>query len=352
VKYRVVLLLDVLMDIHNASKIYAGLHLLARRGLVSLQIHPARGHSDVQFAQVTAPGEARPRWVAFDTSDHSDFFFTEALGRCDVYFKRSYYGPHLDRLPAGDRGKVLPFGLNYPCAAPGTKSLIVRHWLAAAAGLCRRSPGLAARRGRDLLRYLRTYLAQLDFRLFEQPPDAPVVPRVLFQTRLWEPEKSDDDLAQVNEERVRLIRALRKALGERFHGGVVPTPFARRHYPDVLEERTYRRQDFLRMMQASLVGVYTRGLHHSLAFKLPEYLAASMCVVSEPLRNPLPQPLVPGAHYQEFRDAEECVARCERLLSRPAEAREMRRANHDYYRCWVAPAEHLWNCLRAACALG
>ena len=205
----------------------------------------------------------------------------------------------------------------------------------------RRALAGAGRRGA----LLRGFLVQPDYRLFEQAPETAVEPLVLFQTRLWEPEESSEDLQRINEERADLIRALRKALGPRFRGGVTPTPFARQHYPDVLLTEAYRRNDFIRMVKRHLIGVYTRGLHHSLAFKLPEYLAASMCVVSDPLRNELPQPLTAGCHYLEFRGHDECAAQCERLLSRPAEARDMRRHNHDYYRQWVAPAEHVLHCL-------
>ena len=125
----------------------------------------------------------------------------------------------------------------------------------------------------------------------------------------------------------------------------MPTDFARRHYADVILERAFRRKEYIRMTQRCLVGIYTRGLHHSLAFKLPEYLAASMCIVSDPLRNELPQPLVAERHFLEFRTPEECAAQCERLLRDPDTARAMRCENRAYYRRWVAPPEHLLDCL-------
>ncbi len=125
---------------------------------------------------------------------------------------------------------------------------------------------------------------------------------------------------------------------------MTPTAFARRHYADVLLTEAYRRKDFIRMVKRHLIGVYTRGLHHSLAFKLPEYLAASMCVVSDPLRNELPQPLTAGRHYLEFRGHDECVAQCDRLLSRP-EAREMRAHNSAITSGGWPPAPNVPHCL-------
>jgi hypothetical protein len=195
---------------------------------------------------------------------------------------------------------------------------------------------------------LREFLFLPDYRIFEQGPDVRVEPLVLFQTRVWEPEESSEDLAKINEERVAMIRMMRKAFGQRFRGGIVPTPFAREHFPDVLLQESYRRTDYIKMVQRFLIGIYTKGLHHSLAFKLPEYLAASMCLVSDPLRNKLPQPLVSGQHYLQFETADECLAQCEWLLSHPQEAMEMRRQNFAYYRNWIRPPEHLLSCLNRA----
>ena len=93
------------------------------------------------------------------------------------------------------------------------------------------------------------------------------------------------------------------------------------------------------------IGVYVRGLHHSLAFKMAEYLAAGLCIVSEPLVHELPVPLREGVNYLLFRSHDECLERCRWLLSHPAEAERMRWANRDYYRRWVEPEAHMWGVL-------
>src|SRR4051812_32824231 len=104
------------------------------------------------------------------------------------------------------------------------------------------------------------------------------------------------------------------------------------------------------MSKRSLVGVYSRGLHHSLAFKLAEYLAASKCVVSPPFRNELPAPLVEGANYLQFQSVEQCVAQCQRLLRDADLAAAMRRQNRAYFLREVEPASHLRRCLDRAFA--
>jgi hypothetical protein len=89
-----------------------------------------------------------------------------------------------------------------------------------------------------------------------------------------------------------------------------------------------------------LIGIYSRGVHHSIAAKLPEFLAASQGIVTEPIRNELAVPLTEGLHYLPFATPSECVAACRRLLEDPMLASTMRRANHDYYIKYVEPTAY------------
>ncbi len=104
------------------------------------------------------------------------------------------------------------------------------------------------------------------------------------------------------------------------------------------------------MIRKTTVAVYTRGLHDSLAFKLAEYLAAGVCIVSDPFKHRLPVDLVPGVHYLPFTTHDECIRQCRRLLDNPTEAQRMRAANVRYYRDWVEPQAHIRDLLARAFA--
>lgn len=348
--YRVELYLNPRHDHYHFSKIYAGLDTLARRRIIRLCIKRAFDPGNTLDACVTDMKCGDRRWIVFDVDDHSTRFGVDALARCDVYFKRSYHAPDLEIFPESLRRKVRPYGLNYACLSQSSKWLFLRQWGVGVAGQIVRAPGTVVKELRIFKNTLRGYLPLPDYRVFEQDPEVKVEPLVLFQTRVWDPEQSSEDLEKINEERVALIRVLRKDLGKRFRGGIVPTPFARKNYADVLLQEAFHRNDYIKMVQRFLIGIYTRGLHHSVAFKLPEYLAASMCLVSDPVRNQLPQPLVPGRHYLQFTNVDECLTQCERLLREPERAREMRWQNFTYYRQWIRPPEHLFSCLTRAFA--
>jgi len=268
--------------------------------------------------------------VSIDLRDKSAVFSEEALKACDLYLKRSYHPPDVEQLPATLAEKVLPFGLNYYCRNEESTARILQ------------TLGFRlALRGLGGFRILYHFLVLPTAAAFEQGPKSVVEPTVVFQTRVWEPhETTGKGDSSINEERVTLIRTLRDAFGDRFRGGLVPTKLALAQFPGEITRHPTRRSRYTRWSKNNLIGVYTRGVHQSTAAKLPEYLAASQCIVAEPPRNGLPAPLREGRNYFSFRTPDEWVVACRRLLEDSSLATSMRRANHDYYQSEVEPAAH------------
>jgi hypothetical protein len=336
-----------LQDLYHASKVYTGLLGLARLDRIRLRMVRSDEHGlDPLVVALGVDAGETDRRVAVDLSDRSNSFNRDLLGRCDVYFKRSFHRPDVDALPEDLKGRILPFGLNYGCRGHGVTARALRAlgpghpWHLLRMGL------LEKERSRDYFNGLKQFLRLPAIEAYEMPPDEAAEPVVLFQTRLWEPgELSSAEQSEINEGRVALVRALRRAFGGRFWGGLVPTPYALRHFADAVTNRPTGRRAYVTQSRRAMVGVYTRGLHHSLAFKLPEYLASSKAVVADGLRNELPAPLREGVHYLGFRDPSECVEQCARLLDDPDRTASMRRANYRYYRAEVEPVAHLRRCL-------
>src|SRR5262249_58445195 len=77
-------------------------------------------------------------------------------------------------------------------------------------------------------------------------------------------------------------------------------------------------------------------------------LAASRCIVAEPVRNALPRPLLPGEHLLEFHTAEECVARCGDVLASAGLQRRLRDAAWEYWREEGRPEVRVAWCLARA----
>ncbi len=257
-----------------------------------------------------------------DFRDRADYLVADDLKRCDLYFKRNFDSRFLARLPSDLRGKVKPFNLNYACRTWRSTAYLLHAIMRAALAQCY-FPDVGT---------LKAYLTMPGPRSFERPPSRVKSGYVLFQTRVWEPSECiPDDANEINLERVALVKALRKEFGRMFAGGLVPTSFARRRFPGLLAPHSYRRHEYLRLAQHALVGVYTRGLHWSYAFKLGEYMAASLCIVATGLRNELAQPLVPSQHYLQFVAIDEAVLQCSRAIADPSLCRSLACNAWEYY---------------------
>jgi hypothetical protein len=324
-------------DLHHTSRLLTGLCALAARGDLRLRYVVPRADerwlvTDPVVVCFDIEGASRRR-VAVDLRDGPGVSWP-IIDRVDVYLKRAFYRPELVGMAQHLAAKVQPFGLNYPCRSAAST---VRLLWAAGWQIARRPTGPSR---------LRQYLATPGPSAFEQSPDVVVEPKVIFQTRLWtRDEVAADEVEPLNESRLAMVRALRRAFGDRFVGGLVPTAFAVSRYPDDVTPHSSKVSKYLAMRKRCLVSVYTHGVEHSLAFKLGETLAASQCLVAVPLRYELPAPLVAGEHYLPFDTPDEAVEACRRLLDDRAVAERMRRANHAYYAREVEPAAHVANVL-------
>lgn len=347
--YRVQLWVGAELDIYNASKILLGLRELGRRRLIALRFTwgscPwSHGSDSVVKLEVRDCNTNRLRRIAIDLWDRSICSDETTLHDCDIYFKRSFDRHALQGISEQQRGKIVAFGLNHPCSDIAALRLVPPYCLRFMFRRLSARLGLGAKNTpvSELVRILRNYVSLPDWREYEHAPSFPKERRILFQTRVWEPEDvSHDDPLPINMMRVNLVRALRSEFGQRFVGGLVPTSFALKNYPDLVANTNYRRRQYAAMSRGAFIGVYSRGLHYSNAFKLSEYLAASQCIVAEPLYHELPVPLVEGKHYAAFQNVDECVARCSELLGNEDKARQMRDSNHQYYRLNVRPVSHM-----------
>jgi hypothetical protein len=331
-------------DLIHCSRVFTGLCALADRGEIALRFRYPRsgdeqwliGDAVVIVLDVHASSRVR---LAIDLRDGEGTSWP-IVDKVDAYLKRAFHPPEVAALAPALANKMGPFGLNYGCRSVSSTARLL-----AAIG------GPIALTGRSGLQRLRQYLLVPRPQVFEQGPTIPVEPAVAFQTRLWaEGEVPPDEAEPLNDERVRMVRTLKREFGGRFVGGLVPTPLARERYPDDLTPHSSKYAEYLKVKKRCLISVYTRGVEHSLAFKLGETFAAAQCLVSVPLRYELPEPLERERHYLGFETTEDCVSACRRLLADAGLAQQMRVNNHRYYVEQVEPAAHLSAVLRRLAA--
>jgi hypothetical protein len=365
--YHVSVKLDERLDLYHACKVLAGIQLLADAGIANVDweyptIRP--WGEDPEHGVIELEVEQRftkqRRHIAIDLHDRSDKYWQTALDESQVYFKRGYRSSDIEKLAPELQKKVLRMGPNFAARTTKLAQILSPRYVSAYAASFAKQPAqlfsaLAGGGGelKDVMskRYWshRKFLDVPPVEAYEQTPYQALEQAVLLQTRVWTQDEVEPDNAEdINALRLETVRALRATFKERFVGGLMPFPYAKENYPEELTQRLSARRAYVAMSRRPLISVYVRGLHHSIAFKLGETLAGAQCLVSEPILQELPSPLVENKHYFGFTSPDQCVEACQRLFDDPGLAFRMRQANHEYYHTEVAPKAHALRLLERA----
>jgi hypothetical protein len=329
----------------HLRQLYAGLAELARAGVLNVTqrfFEPPRRQVLPQHLREAWRDQARlvlggERLVHFDMHDSHEVDEIAAI-ECDEYFKRSY---RQDQISPELLGRVKPWGLNYWVEPPYfTPSAWERAWR------CER--GLD--RFREALRFLPGRWSTPTLADLESPPEPMDDPRVLFLTRVWDPQDSPgrsrekiEEMEALNDLRAACIIKLRKAFGSRFLGGLTDSKFARKHYPDALvtDQGATKKRSYLELLRQYPICVTSAGLHGSNGWKLGEYVALSKAIVTEPLQHEVPGAFTASSNYLEFRGPSHCVEAVGELMENREQRAAMMQANRQHYLQWLHPAQLL-----------
>ncbi len=354
------------------SELQAGLFELRSKGIIDLRFghratHRLREKSSViQWMEVDVDSHRRIK-VCFDTADWCDIASMDDLADADIYFKRSYHLPFVDQLECSVRHKVVPLGLHYGCSSRNESfsQSVQKVWMSNfASGVPLRNPRSIAQMFGSPFKRLLNRSGPVRFSSlpvfideFEVSPGEPAEPKVFYRTRVYGPNDAPQTfrlgrMDEINELRANIVRALKTHFGNRFVGGLRPSVFARQTYPDCMFPDDRGLRGHLELSKSCLVNVNTAGLHDSTSWKIPEYMAGSRCIVSEPMKYETPVPLIEGKHYLGFRSPEECVVACEELLTDLEMARAMRNENSAYYAQYIRPDQLMSRCLQTVSERG
>ncbi len=370
------------LELLYTSYVWSGLFDLTASGEITLSVslrprwdiqeingaYSSRNNNCIFYMQVTDDSTGARKRICIDLMDNEGIASRAGLFECDIYFKRSFRSEFIDHRMAfpEHRHKIEPFGLFFPVNSQHERFQVRRAIIAELAAFPRnRRPRQTAER--IIGRWQETRKKTLDSTTeiwarnspneFEVQPEEPDVPRIQFLTRAFDPEygwnKSNKDYVQgLNQQRVDLIRALRSHFGERFVGGLFNNAIARQFFPDCIANVSTARSDYLSALRKNRIAITTSGLVDSIPAKLAEYIAATRCILSDPLGYELPYEIRDGEHLLIFRSVDQCIESAERLLVDEDLARHMRQSNHLLYRQHVRPASAVMRCIQRAFASG
>lgn len=337
--------------------ITAGYLMLQRHGIIDLEVErlPAGDKRVMPYnmMEVLINNEVR---VLYDVNDGYDnllkndedytVFMDSLLKDIDICFKRSCHAKYNANLNMGY--KIVPLGLNYMVTIPGNishrptmndpKKERIKKWI-------RRMP-------------FSQYNNRLyDVNSFEASPRFRETPRILFMARLWDVQgeypgqisnHKMEERTRINETRVACIRKCREEFGSSFLGGITPSAYGNKHYPDLVihDKKSVSRNHYLATMKDSDICIATMGLHESIGWKFAEYIAASKAVVTEPLFYEVPGGLTEENNYLMFRNPDECVEQIDRLIQQDELRYAMMVNNYKYYHNYVRPDRLVLNSIQ------
>ena len=299
--------------------------------LCGLALLRASGEALVEFTDLGVPPETEMwlevsdiesgvvRTICVDNQDTPTVVSPQRSAMADSLWKRSW-------TPGVGR----PLGL-----IAGMRTADERIWSYTARAAC-----LGARRGRwDDVRRVGSFVRRRPFPPLLSEYERPTMkqPLVLFQVRAWAPGEtaSEETGAAVNDGRAELISALKESFGARFRGGFLRNEYSERRYPGLITDEAQSSRDYVALIRSSAIGVSTVGLHGSNPWKLAEYLACGVAIVTEPLHFGVPEPLDDIVRW--FDSPERCVASCEELLSDPDALREAQTRSNVHWSAYARP---------------
>jgi hypothetical protein len=186
---------------------------------------------------------------------------------------------------------------------------------------------------------------------FEYYPLKAAKNRILFLTRVWDPEKAPSEAGRelrhrLNKTRTECIQACKKEYGDLFTGGLFMEEYAKKNYASLAMPGSFtNKSSYLQSVKDHTICIATTGLSNSIGWKLGEYVAASKVIVSEPLNFVLPGNFEQGKNFFEFENSEQLLKQINFLLTNPEVIVETMRNNYYYYNNFVKPEKLILNTL-------
>jgi hypothetical protein len=328
----------------HLMQIYAGFFELEKMGILNLKLKRTKPRSP---SVVTAIINKKYK-VIYDTDDGLTWIQGNDIANlehfqnnfeADFYFKRSY-DPRM-RQYKPKNCEVYPLGLNYN-VHPNTSLLSYTPSLKGKLIYFAKTNKFVKKITNGKFYYAKD---------FEYYPLRPQQNKILFLTRVWDPEKAPSDAGRelrlrLNKTRTECIEACKKKYGDRFTGGLSMEYYAKEHYPSLAMPSNFtNKSSYLQSVKEHTICISTTGLSNSIGWKFGEYVAASRVIVSEPLHFELPGNFEEGKNYFEFETSEQLLERIDYLLSHPDVITETMKNNYYYYNNFVKPERLVLNSL-------
>lgn len=324
------------------------LDCLAKRGTIKVVgedvMFTNKAQPKTSYYELKHPTSHKKIRFACDLYDLENEFSLVAMEKCDYVFKRNYRTSIVKKLESKYSNKLVPLGLTFRVKSKRHKRGVLLF-----IGLFCQNLKLVWKYDRLFFIRLSNELSkqwkhwQLDYsnRLLERFVEYKSVinNKILFQTRTFD--ENQEDVLAIHNQRYHLIKLLQTTFPDYFNGGFIPRGVALTKYKDALSNVPSEPEAYLNVVKACSIVIYTRGLAHSPAWKMAEYLSQGKVIMAEPLTTDLPEPLVHGVHLMYFNSDAELIENIKKVQQDTQLAARLSKNARSYFEQWVHPTKNM-----------
>lgn len=193
-------------------------------------------------------------------------------------------------------------------------------------------------------KYKRTYTTRRPLQQYYEPTKHSLANYVFFCSTLWYNDEWNKNDEGVNLTRANFIRACKSIRNLDFEGGLVPQNGGRSSV-ELFKDCLYSgvaMDEWLEKTKQSAIVFNTPAFWNCHGWKLGEYLALGKCIISTPLSNDLPAPLVHGKHIHFVENTQNSMRDAiEYILSHPEYQHKLEQGAKDYWAKYGNPLSAL-----------
>lgn len=309
------------------TQLITGLELLHQQKEIDLEYSFEQGKYPIDICRVNYDGKT----LIFDMAD-SAIIKEHIYEDCDFYIKRMLLRKDLEK-----KHKLIPFGLNFMVFYENQfmrKLVFKKKFL---------KYGIRYDHTFSRLLNIKNSISTAHLENFNPQPKDDW--KVLFRTRLWNPENNPSswkkkEREKMNDERIDIIRTMNNKYADSFIGGIEKDDFSMKKCPDLLlSPKEYHKKNYFQLLKTSSVGIVNSGLEDSIGWKFGEYVAHGLAIVTTPVDQYLFRgDFKEGNNYLSFLGVREMMEKIELLHQDDNYRKQIQKNNLNYYHTWLEPA--------------
>ena len=191
---------------------------------------------------------------------------------------------------------------------------------------------------KELKRYFAKYIKQRNKLWIEEYPlSNPVKGYVFSVNTLWYSDEYNRLNETTNKIRADFMDICLSMPEICFEGGFVPSQLGNENYKHLLLEKSLSQSEYIDKLRKSIFAFNTPAVWNCHGWKLGEYLCMGKAIISTPLSNDLPAPLIHGESIHFVNNQKELIEAIQLLNENEGYRMKLEKNARDYYEKYVSP---------------